>query len=78
MPTLRKCGIIRGDFGLSMVRRSIYVNDYIRDGLPATLKYAVPSLLFALLRPPCRNTLPDLAAAPLMTLCCDRQEHSLP
>ena len=32
-----------------MVRRSIYVNDYVRDGLPATLKYAVPSLLFALL-----------------------------
>ena len=49
LPTLRKCGIIRGDFGLSMVRRSIYVNDYVRDGLPATLKYAVPSLLFALL-----------------------------
>ena len=49
LPTLRKCGIVRLDFGLSMARRSIYVNDYVRDGLPATLKYAVPSLLFALL-----------------------------
>ncbi len=45
----RKCGVVRGDFGLSMARRSIYVNDYVRDGLPATLKYAIPSLLFALL-----------------------------
>lgn len=49
LPVLRKCGIVRGDFGLSMVRRSIYVNDYVRDGLPATLKYAIPSLLFALI-----------------------------
>ena len=49
LPVLRKCGIVRGDFGLSMGRRSIYVNDYVRDGLPATLKYAIPSLLFALL-----------------------------
>ena len=48
-PVLRKCGVVRGDFGLSMARRSIYVNDYVRDGLPATLKYAIPSLLFALL-----------------------------
>ncbi len=45
---LRKCGIVRGDFGLSMTKRNIYVNDYVRDGLPGTLKYAVPSLLFAL------------------------------
>lgn len=45
---LRKCGVLRGDFGLSMTKRNIYVNDYVRDGLPGTLKYAVPSLLFAL------------------------------
>ncbi len=45
---LRKCGILRGDFGLSMVRRSVYVNDYMRAGAPATLKYAIPALLFAL------------------------------
>ncbi len=45
---LRKCGIVRGDFGLSMTKRNIYVNDYVRDGLPGTLKYAIPSLLFAL------------------------------
>ncbi|MGB0785118.1 MAG: ABC transporter permease [Alphaproteobacteria bacterium] len=44
----RKCGIVRGDFGLSMVRRSVYVNDYVREGVPATLRYAIPSLLFAL------------------------------
>ena len=42
----RKCGVIRGDFGLSMARRSIYVNDYVRDGLPATLKYAIPSVSY--------------------------------
>ena len=49
LPVLRKCGILRGDFGLSMVRRSIYVNDYVRAGVPATLRYAIPSLLFAIL-----------------------------
>ncbi len=46
--TLRKCGILRGDFGLSMRRRGIYVNDYLRDGVPATLRYAIPALIFAL------------------------------
>ena len=47
-PPLRKCGIVRGDFGLSMVRSGIYVNDYVRAGLPATLRYAIPALIFAL------------------------------
>lgn len=47
-PVLRKCGIVRGDFGLSMVRRSVYVNDYFEQGVPATLKYAIPALIFAL------------------------------
>ena len=31
-----------------MVRRSIYVNDYVRQGVPATLRYAIPALIFAL------------------------------
>lgn len=46
---LRKCGVFRLDFGTSLTRRSLYVNDIIATGLPASFRYAIPAILFCFL-----------------------------